>query len=238
LILAGAFSYKISLSHGIFDSGGGTSLLNSRLLIGTAICGLFFISQTPAFAASQPHRTSAAPSTYHFTESEIILNGKTVVAKAARFVNDATSYVSLYDAELLVNKITGDNNKTDTWNGIKKTWDIEFTHGIPSPVKNSHGSATFYINNQEVIHAPIIITHPNGDPSPTTFVPIWYVQQVINQLIISTQTHADVWDGAISPAKWVISYSSTFGATDGGSMHPVTVQNIQGSAPGGGIWAN
>ncbi len=193
-------------------------------------------------------KVTKATQTYHFEDAQIIVDGKPVVVKAAKFVSGGTTFVSLYDAELLIRNLTGDKHgapvvdsngnvhPVEHWNGKTKIWDIGWEHSVGNTIAHSHGNAQFQIDQTTVIDAPVIITRPKGDPQPTVFVPIWYVQQIVDQLIFTNST-TDVWKGSSKPAKWVISFNRNQQYT---TNHVGMGVNGGGSGGGGPVpgWGN
>ncbi len=150
----------------------------------------------PAMAATTP--------TYHFERANVIVNGSTTLRGATKFVANKTTYMSVYDVQLLINKLIGTTNKNgDNWMGSQHDWNITDTKASAKAISGSYGNTVFKINGQVVMNAPILVAQPHGDPQPTAFAPIWYVQQVINELV-GTNSKADVWDGAVNPAKWTL----------------------------------
>lgn len=171
----------------------------------------FALMATPAFAQS-----------YHFESANIVVNDSTALSNVTKFVANKTTYMSVYDVQLLINKLLGITNKvSDNWRGDIHYWNITDTNATPKYISGSAGNTVFKINNQVVMNAPVIVTKPPGAKQETSFVPIWYVQQVINELTHANK-YSDVWNGSVSPAKWTLTTINP-----GGPMIPA-----QGSSSG------
>jgi hypothetical protein len=188
------------------------------------VAGALLSGFAPAFAA-----TSVTPATdFHFTQANVILNSKAVV-KASRFVSKGTSYFSLYDAEVLIR----DMGDQVTWNGSKGVLNVTTPSGVSTKDLGGSGSALFEVNGKPVIKSNIIVTQPKGDKAPTTYVGIYWIQQILNQ--VNGASGVDKWDGAVNPATLTVTVAGSASANQGIPAIPWpkgTGQNIEASAPG------
>ncbi len=194
--------------------------------------------------AEQVSALTNADSGYYQDSLSIIINGKTINAHAHKLTHNNETYVSLSDAENLVKQITGDvvgtvrvdNNgklsSNQSWNG--QVWNVAWSHTIANQLDGTNGNTTFEINGSEVLRTNVIITKVGGQN--TSFVPIWTVQQVVDQLI-NTNAESNTFTGG----TWNISYDPNqqyttsgvgMGQTLTGSSTPAT------DVTGGFNWGN
>ena len=157
---------------------------------------------TLALIATMTAPTFAA--TYSFQTANVTVNGATALSHAVKFVANNTTYMSVYDVQLVINKLIGTTNKSgDVWDGAKGVWNITDSKATAKVINGSYGNVKFEINNSVVMKAPTIVTKELGSKQATTFAPIWYVQQVINELL-KTSSNNDIWNGSKVPSEWKI----------------------------------
>ena len=188
---------------------------------------------------------------YHFGPVEIIVDGKPVVMHAQKLLDNNMTYINLTDAEQLIKNLTGDSvgkmtlnqktgqyNKAQQWNSKTKVWDIAWEHTLPAELSGTKGNATLEIIGSPIVHTNVVAIHEKA--SWQVFVPLWTVQQVIDQMIYVTSKN-DVFNGA----KWTIDFNrnqhyntSNVGVGHNSNSNNPNNQSSVANAPGGGGWAN
>lgn len=150
------------------------------------------------------------------TKAKIILNGA-MFSEPYKFVggNPQTTYMPIYYVQQLINKALNIQSSADMWNGNLKTWKLSVSNKTTKVISNGSGTA-IYINGTVIEDAP---TKAAVDPSsgkPTTFMPIWYVQQLLNQ-VLGLNSTTDVWDGSASTPTWTITTQASATSTGSGT---------------------
>ncbi|MDQ0188589.1 glucosaminidase domain-containing protein [Alicyclobacillus cycloheptanicus] len=139
----------------------------------------------------------AEAATYSMHTASIVLNGKKFVSPP-EFAYQGTTYMPIY----YVDDVFKTLGFTDTFDGSThpKVWKLT----TPALDKlqlslNAHsGNINLYVNGQLCEQEiPSIAAEPPGGKQATTFVPIWYIQQIFKQLGI-----VDQWNGTVR--KWTL----------------------------------
>lgn len=127
---------------------------------------------------------------YTLMVKHILLNGN-VVSTAMGFVNQNTTYLPIWYVNPLLEKL----GITSTWDG--HNWKLTLPPTITPDLSNLPGGAqssdTISLNGV-VVERDAAIAYP--DPStnqPTTFVPIWYLMQVLNRIHAASDWNGTDW---------------------------------------------
>ncbi|WP_436664555.1 hypothetical protein ACOALA_20655 (plasmid) [Alicyclobacillus acidoterrestris] len=174
--------------------------------IKSAIAALVTLSGTLSLTSMlQPTTALAANAQHKMQKSEIVLNGK-VFSTEYTFVggSPATTYMPIYYVQQLINKMLGTDSSSDVWNGINHTWTIT----TDSSASTDNVDTGIIVNGKAFEKAPILVDVNPSSGQPTTFMPIWYVQQLLNQLL-NLSTGTDKWNGGATIPTWTISTSAT-----------------------------
>jgi hypothetical protein len=168
----------------------------------------------------------------------IVIDGQTVESAAQILTQNNETYVSLYDAELLVKNITGDKiapmqindstgqyNQAQQWDGATKTWDVAWEHSVPQPL-GGQGSARLQLDGTTILRTDTVVY--NVDSTPTVFVPVWTVQQLLNQMLGTTNT-TDQYNGV----SWTLKFNRDQQYAVSSTGNGIPLHGSGTSAPGG-----
>ena len=138
--------------------------------------------------------------------TSITLNG-TPFSQPYRIVSGGTTYMPIY----YVDKALQSLGFTATWNGTVHTWTLANGNSAPSlSINGKTGNTTIRVNGSNVEqNVPIIQAKDPASGVVTTFMPIWYVQQILNSMGFGT----DTWNGASTPPTWTLSEAGSAGTT-------------------------
>ena len=147
--------------------------------------------------------------------TSITLNGSQV-STPYRMVANGTTYMPIYYVDTLLKSL----GFTATWNGTQHTWTLSNGKSAPNvSINGKTGNTTINVNGSNVEqNVDIIQAKDPASGVVTTFMPIWYVQQILNSMGFGT----DKWDGAAKPPTWALS------ATGAASVTTPTVVNTSG----------
>ncbi|GMA65658.1 hypothetical protein NZD89_28030 (plasmid) [Alicyclobacillus fastidiosus] len=161
-----------------------------------------------AVTFASPAVAHAATSAHSMQKSVIILNGE-VFSIQYKFVgaSPATTYMPIYYVQQLINKVLGIDSSSDVWNGKEHTWSLTVSSATPSELSSGSG-AKISVNGTVIEDAPTIVDVDPASGVQTTFMPIWYVQQLLNQILDLT-SGTDVWNGGASTPTWTITTTAT-----------------------------
>ncbi|WDL95290.1 beta strand repeat-containing protein [Alicyclobacillus sp. ALC3] len=125
----------------------------------------------------------------------IEVNGQ-VFSLSPSMVYNQTTYMPIWYVQNVL-KLAGVNA---AWNGNLNRWDLSVNTGsgafagvTPHLIFNNHGTPV-YVNGVLVLHAPTVAHRDPTDGVMTTYMPIWYVQQVLKSLGITTTWNGHVWN--------------------------------------------
>ncbi|MHB1681229.1 MAG: hypothetical protein ACYCYO_00175 [Bacilli bacterium] len=164
-----------------------------RLLSSIATATLALSTVAPAFAAQ------TVPIRYE--SATITLNTK-IMSHPDRFTYNNTTYMPIWYVQQVLTRMGVKN----AWNGVSHTWNLSAKGNVTGNVIDAKsGLTSVIVNGHEMeTHVPTLV---KGDPlhkdAATTYMPIWYVQQVLNRV----GTQADVWNGTVG--VWVLGSLST-----------------------------
>ena len=162
-----------------------------RYLSSIAAATLALSTVVPAFAAQT--------TPIHYQSATITLNTK-VMSHPDRFTYNNTTYMPIWYVQQVLTQMGVKN----AWNGVSHTWNLS-AKVAGSLINAKSGLTSVLVNGHEMeAHVPTLV---KGDPlhhnEATTFMPIWYVQQVLNR----AGTQADVWNGTFG--VWALGSLST-----------------------------
>lgn len=153
-----------------------TAILSFSALLSTSL----LLPPTSALAASQDY----------ISKKTLVLEGSNIV-QAPALIHNGTTYMPVFYVDLVLKQL-GISTK---WNG--KNWYISTPSWMPdnfSDIQVGSGNNGIYVNG-------VLVKRVNGiaaiDPSsnaPTVFVPIFYIQQLLNDLTVEYNQGQD-WDG-------------------------------------------
>lgn len=163
-------------------------------LIGTAVC----CAQVSLAEAATTHQ-----STFHMQKKAIVLNGKAAGAPFG-FTSHNTTYMPIWYVMHALESI----GIHSTWS--HRIWNMEVPtskfHVDLSKIKVGTGEISLTINGKLVHKVNGIVAVDPSSGKPTTFVPIWYTQELLKRAGITSK-----WNGT--------SWQLQVGGPDG---HPVT----------------
>ncbi len=187
--------------------------MQTKPLITTAIA--VTMALTPMLAAH------AATNAYSNQRTSITLNGKPF-SQPYRMVANGTTYMPIYYVDKLLQSL----GFTATWNGTVHTWTLSNGNSAPSlSINGKTNNTTIRVNGSNVEQDVSIIQAK--DPASgvmTTFMPIWYVQQILNAMGFGT----DTWNGASTPPTWTLSEAGSAGTTSATVPTSSNVVNTSG----------
>src|SRR5579875_1148530 len=117
-------------------------------------------------------------------------NGQPLSAPAA-FTYQKTTYMPLFYVEQLLKAMHIQN----TWTG--SSWQIQAPFTVqPLPTLNKKtGPLRIEINGRTLVgDVPKQVAVDPSSGKPTTFIPIWYIQQVLSALELHSQWNGTVWN--------------------------------------------
>ncbi|MFD1674132.1 hypothetical protein [Alicyclobacillus fodiniaquatilis] len=170
---------------------------------------LFALSSTVSLTMMlEPSSAMAASSLHKMQKSEIVLNGK-VFSNQYKFVGGSptTTYMPVYYVQHLINSALEITSTNDVWNGTTHTWSLTVTDKTPKIISKGNGAA-ITLNGTTIENAPIITDVDPSSGKETTFMPIWYVQQLLNQLL-NLSSGTDKWNGGAATPTWTITTKAT-----------------------------
>ena len=147
----------------------------------------------------------------HLGTISIVLNGKKIDAHAQTLRDHNEIFVNITNAEYLIKAITGDkigplvfNNNTGMYNIAQQfkgdTWNIQWQHTLPRYATFSRGNTHLQIQGSTVVDCNSILRVVGGKKE--VFIPIWAVQNVIDQMVYITPTQ-----DYFANAQWVVNFN-------------------------------
>lgn len=153
---------------------------------------------TPSFALASTQPT--------MQKSTISVNG-TTISTQYKFAYNGTTYMPIWYVIQALKRV----GVSATWNGTTHRWDIQ-TNGMSSSLSLNakSGQTSIYVDNSLVENnIPTLVSTDPASKQATTFMPIWYIQQVLNVIGFSTST--DSWNG--NTGVWSLHSSNTSTST-------------------------
>lgn len=139
---------------------------------------------------------------HKMNKTEIRLNNalyESMVTFTAPDAGVETTYMPIWYVQQAINKIFGIGESQDTWDG--KNWRLSIGAVSTTSIARGYGNTTIYVNGMAIENTPSIVGIDPASGVETTFVPIWYVQQLLNRLL-GLSTSQDTWNGNVSPKRW------------------------------------
>ncbi|SFV03726.1 hypothetical protein [Alicyclobacillus macrosporangiidus] len=152
----------------------------------------FLTASTTAWAVLSVLAPGAQAATQTFSPTHIYLNGQDVTNPVHTTAVDPsskqpTTFLPIYYAMQVLNKL----GIQSAWDG--HTWSLTVPSSITVNLDNpatSPNQMSIAINGKVVQTAPKLVAKDPASGQDTTFIPIWYLSQVLNRLGISS-----TWDG-------------------------------------------
>lgn len=152
----------------------------------------------------------ASAATVSAKQSEIVINGS-VLSRPSAFIVHNTTYMPLTAVMQLMAKLQLHNH----WNGVSRVWDVtdpQYSANTSTLRLPTVGHLTITVNHNPVVDNVIRLVRKDPRTGQfTTYVPIYYVMQLLKRLSIQNQ-----WNGA----AWTVQAGSTTttASTDTGSV--------------------
>lgn len=178
-------------------------------------------------SSSTSSSTSASQKVqYQLSEKQILLNG-TVVSKAMGFADQNTTYMPIWYVKPVLDKL----GISSTWNG--KNWNLILPSAMKADLSNlPTGSSPDTISiNGVVVARDSAIAYP--DPStqrPTTFVPIWYLMQVLNRIQAVSKWNGTSWNVEMAVGNVFTAYQKNGTKIGVYSSQALAVAGLQSSS--------
>ncbi len=184
--------------------------------IALAIASLLLLPSTATYAST---------SSMTMQKSSIILNGS-VFESPYRAVIHGTTYMPIYYVDQLLLQV----GLQVKWNGARHRWDITSSSTPEGTlIDEKTGNTQIFVNNQLVEQH--VLTSVMTDPASgvkTTFMPIYYVQQLLNQIGFTPST--DVWNGSVNPPTWTLTTKPTIVAPSSAPQQVVVTPTSTGAS--------
>lgn len=145
-----------------------------------------------SFLAMQPVSAFAATKDTKFTTT-IELSGE-ILSKPMGIVHNGTTYVPIWYVKTALEHL----GVQSVWNGTNHTWKMTLPEWMPtdtSDIKVGTGVDGIYLNNKLVKRVNTISAVDPSSKQKTAFMPIWYIQQLLNDITVGYNA-GDDWDGS------------------------------------------
>ncbi len=152
------------------------------LTICAALSGLFIRNAVPAAAAIH----------YSMFQKTIELNGQ-VFSQLQGFASSGTTYMPIYYVMQVLDKFGVHNG----WNG--SVWNLSTSKPVQLRNTGGTGKDTIEANGKVIYHVSGIVTGDVSTNKNTTYMPVWYVMQILTDIGVR-----NTWNGV----NWSISASS------------------------------
>ncbi|MDP9728594.1 glucosaminidase domain-containing protein [Alicyclobacillus tolerans] len=157
----------------------------------------FALTGTPIVEAATPN--------YTMSKKSIIVNGQTV-EQPYGFVYQQTTYMPLYYVMQALKPL----GFVSQWNG--HLWTItSSSHFHPSilPPQN-HATDSLILNETPLEHFPTLVAIDPDSGEPTTYIPIWYIQQALTAIGIQSKWNGTTWTMTfnVNPAASIPEYAA------------------------------
>ncbi|WDL99803.1 hypothetical protein [Alicyclobacillus sp. ALC3] len=157
--------------------------------------------------------------------SKIVVNGQTL-ATPPRLVHNGTTYMPIWYVQQVLNKVLNLTTATDVWDGSLSTptWNLTIPNANSNIIYSNSGSTEIEINGSVVEYAPRLVETPSGAQQSTTYMPIWYIQQLLNR-VLNLNNGTDVWNGGLTTPTWTITTQAT-GNTESQTAMAAAMWNV------------
>jgi hypothetical protein len=170
-----------------------------KILYKTIAATIIAVSATPLFATE-----AMAATTYSKADTVIQMNGTTLLHAVHLIAVDpwsheSTSWLPVY----YLNEAMHKAGFTAVWNGTTETWSLTVpnTYGTPPDVANppsvqatNSAKMAIALNGTVVAYAPRLVAPDPYSGVETTYVPIYYVMQVMKRVGITPTWNGTNWD--------------------------------------------
>ncbi|MCL6636612.1 MAG: phosphodiester glycosidase family protein [Alicyclobacillus sp.] len=168
---------------------------------------------------------TALASGYPMHQDHIRLNGQ-LVSSPYGLVAHGTTYMPMWYVQQALQTI----GISSSWDG--STWDIHTASSVPLPNHNTgSGAVTFRINGSAVVKVDGITAVDPASGQETTFLPIWYIQQVLTHVGLVNHWDGQHWDISNQPSWRDFITPGTVTVPDGTGSQTVTYVRINTQNP-------
>ncbi len=146
-------------------------------------------------------------------QTDISVDGQHFSAPSG-FVSNGTMYIPIWYVMQALSKIGVQN----TWNST--AWDMAPPAGVQVNYVNilsGIGANSISINGKVIYSVNGIISIDPESNQPTTFMPIWYVMQVLNRMGLNSSWNGQMWNLPNWSNQGAVTSSSGSGSTGDGS---------------------
>jgi spore germination protein len=153
--------------------------------------GISLLSMATLATVTLPAAPSSEAATYRTQTKSIYVNGKLLI-RPQGIVSNGTTYVPIWYIIQVLNQLDIKNS----WDGTRLMWTIAAPSYMPVDLTNipkTHGSCIITLNNETVYRVNRIVYAAPGSRIPTTYMPIWYVMQLLNRLGIGSTWNGSTW---------------------------------------------
>ncbi|RIV18563.1 hypothetical protein D2Q93_14010, partial [Alicyclobacillaceae bacterium I2511] len=146
---------------------------------------------TPQTLKSKASTKTISPLQPKFLGTAVVAKGNSLSTQPG-FVFQGTMYIPIWYVMQDLKKM----NIASTWDGqhwrltLPKGWSVQTQKNSP---KAAAGQIEIFLNNNGVLVAPAEFAAPPGAPQVTTFVPIWYVMQALDQAEFHSAWNGKQW---------------------------------------------
>ncbi|WAH36719.1 M14 family zinc carboxypeptidase [Alicyclobacillus dauci] len=185
--------------------------MNTAKFLGIAAAMSLLGVSMPAVAHASDSSTASTTPAPSYQTSSISLNAKTISTPSS-FVKDGTTYIPIW----YVMQALSQANIQNTWNN--GVWSITIPSNITwdetnLPANNAN-QPSITVNGKPVINMPTVAAVDPASHAMTTYVPIWYMQQVLPRIQVQTN-----WDGQ----HWSMTLDqSQFGQSPSPTVHTIS----------------
>jgi len=133
---------------------------------------------------------TAEAATYPQAKS-IYMNG-TLLSTPYGLVSGGTTYMPIWYVIQALNQL----GITNSWDGVHTAWTISAPSDIPvdlTNVPNSTGANTISLNGKKIYNVNRLVYTDPSSHAATSYMPIWYIMQLLNRLEIGSTWNGSTW---------------------------------------------
>ena len=158
------------------------------LCAGTVCTGVGMLaSPVNAFASVKPP---------NMTEKALVFNQQ-VVSRPYGFVQKGTAYLPIWYMMQVLDRLKIRSKWShNSWNMITPTPSPPYG----SPVNSGSGSGRIYLNGQLIDKLDAVTARDAASGRLTTYMPVWYIMQILQRLHVHSKWNGNVWQVYTSPA--------------------------------------
>lgn len=189
---SGTTSYTASVPYTGGSLPGGLSLAGDGVISGVASkAGSYtftvMVTDSNGDTAEQTYTMTVAATTLPTYDRKIEVNGE-LFGLVPSLVINKTTYMPIWYVE----QVLALDGITAKWNGSE--WDLTTSASVTPTLLYNNTGTPVYVNGVLVLHAPILARTDPSNGVQTTYMPIWYVQQVLKALGVKTTWNGRVWN--------------------------------------------